>query len=75
MDVAERIHPDKKTGNLLFALSRATLQRRKDDITQQLNLSLQVKVNKEKSLFSLAMDGYQQLGATASVHLFSVFNP
>ena len=50
------IHPGKETDYSSIALSRYTIQRRQNDIAKQLALSLQTKVNKEASLFLLAVD-------------------
>ena len=56
MDVVECIHSGKETDYSSIALSRVTMQRRQDDIAQQLKLSLQAKMNKKESLLSLAVD-------------------
>ena len=56
IDVVKCIHPGKEADYLSLALSRNTIQRRQDDIAKQLSLSLQTKVNKEASVFSLAVD-------------------
>ena len=56
IDVVKCIHPVKETDYSSIALSRCTIQRRRNDIAKQLTLSLQTKVNKEASLFSLAVD-------------------
>ena len=56
IDVAKCINPAKEADYSSISLSRVTIQRRQDDIAQQLKLSLQAKINKKESLFSLAVD-------------------
>ena len=56
IDVVKCIHPGKETCYSSIPLSRYTIQRRQNDIAKMLTLSLQTKVNKEASLFSLAVD-------------------
>ena len=56
IDVAKCIHFGKEADYSSIALSPFTMQRRQDDIAQQLKLSLQSKINKKESLFSLAVD-------------------
>ena len=56
IDVVKCIHSGNEADYFSIALSRVTMQRRQDDIAQQLKLSLQAKINKKESLFSLAVD-------------------
>ena len=46
------------------------MQRTKDDITQQLKLSLQAKINKKESLFSLAVDESTDINKSAQLLIF-----
>ena len=66
IEVVKCIHPGKETDYSLIALSRVTMQRRQDDIAQQLKLSLQAKINKKESLFSLVVD--ESTGINDSAH-------
>ena len=52
------IHPGKEAdfNYSSIALSRVAMQRRQDNIAQQLKPSLQAKISKKESLFSLADD-------------------
>ena len=52
---------------------RNTIQRRQDDIAKQLSLSLQTKVNKEASLFSLAVDDSTDIKDSAQLLVFIRF--
>ena len=70
MDVVECIHSGKKADYSSIALSRVTMQRRQDDIAQQLKLSLQAKKNKKKSLFSLAVDELTDINDSAQLLIF-----
>ena len=56
IDVVKSIHSGKKADYSLIALSHVTMQRKHDNIAQQLKLSLQAKLNKKENLFSLAVD-------------------
>ena len=56
IDVVKCIHPGMEADYSSLALSRNAIQRRQDDVAKQLSLSLQTKVNKEATLFSLAVD-------------------
>ena len=51
MDVVKCIHPGKEADYSSLALSRNTIQRRKNDIAKQLYLYLQTKVNKKQVYF------------------------
>ena len=46
------------------------MQRRQDDIAQQLKLSLQAKINKKESLFSLAVDESTDINDSAQLLIF-----
>ena len=67
IDVVKCIHPGKKADYSSIALSRVTMQRRQDDIAQQLKLSLQAKINKIESLFSLAVDESTDINDSAQL--------
>ena len=56
IDVVKCIHSGKEADYSSIALTRVTMQRRQDDIAQQLKLSLQAKINNKESLFLLAVD-------------------
>ena len=56
IDVVKCIYPGKENDYSSIPLSRVKIQRRQDNIAKQLALSLQTKVNKEASLFSLVVD-------------------
>ena len=56
IDFVECIYSGKEADYSSIALSHVTMQRWQDDIAQQLKLSLQAKINKKESLFSLAAD-------------------
>ena len=47
------------------------MQRRQDDIAQQLKLSLQAKINKKESLFSLAVDESTDINDFAQLLIFA----
>ena len=64
------IHPYKETDYLLIALSRYTIQHPRNDIAKQLTLPLQTKVNKEASLFSLAVDESTDIKDSAQLLVF-----
>ena len=70
IDVVKCIHPGKEADYSSLALSRNTIQRRQDDIAKQLSLSLQTKVNKEASLFSLAVDESTDIRDSAQLLVF-----
>ena len=69
-DVAKCIHSGKEADYSLIALSCVTVQRRQDDIAQQLKLSLQAKINKKESLFSLAVDESTDINNSAQLLIF-----
>ena len=46
------------------------MQRRQDDIAQQLKLSLQAKITKKESLFSLAVDESTDINDSAQLLIF-----
>ena len=73
MDVVKCIHPGKETDYSSIALSRYTIQHRQNDIAKQLTLSLQTKVNKEASLFSLAVDESTDIKDPAQLLVFIRF--
>ena len=56
IDVVKCIHSGKEADYSSIALSHVTMQRRQDDIAQQLQFSPQAKINKKESSFSLAVD-------------------
>ena len=64
------IHYGKEADYSSIALSRVTMQRRQDDIAQQLKLSLQAKINKKESLFSLAVDESTDINDSAQLLIF-----
>lgn len=64
MDVVKCIQPGKEADYSSIALSRVTMQRRQDDIAQQLKLSLQAKINKKETLFSILLLMNQQISTT-----------
>ena len=70
IDVVKCIHPGKEADYSSFALSRVAMQRRQDDIAQQLKLSLQAKINKKESLFSLAVDESTDINGPAQLLIF-----
>ena len=70
IDVVKCIHPSKEADYSSLALSRYTIQRWQDDIAKQLSLSLQTKVNKEASLFSLAVDESSDIKDSAQLLVF-----
>ena len=72
VDVVKCIHPGKEADYSSLALSRNTIQRRKDDTAKQLSLFLQTKVNKQASLFSLAVD--ESTGIKDSAHLLDLLS-
>ena len=53
-----------------IALSRYTIQRRQNDTAKQLTLSLQIKINKEASLFSLTVDESTDIEDSAQLLVF-----
>ena len=67
IDVVKCIHPGKENDYSSIPLSRVTIQRRQDDIAKQLAFSLQTKVNKDATLFSLAVD--ESTDSKDSAHL------
>ena len=70
IDVAKCIHSGKEADYSSIALSRVTMQRRQDDIAQQLKLFLQTKINKKESLFSLAVDESTDINDSAQLLIF-----
>ena len=70
IDVVKCFHPGKEADYSSIALSRITMQRRQDDIAQQLKLSLQAKINKKESLFSLAVDESTDINDSAQLLIF-----
>ena len=46
------------------------MQRRQDDIAQQLKLYLQAKINKKESLFSLAVDESTDINDSVQLSIF-----
>ena len=62
IDVAKCIHPGKEADYSSITRSRVTMQRRQDDIPQQLKLSLQAKTNKKVYFHLLLMN--QQISMT-----------
>ena len=70
IDVVKCIHSGKEADYSLIALSRVTMQRRQDDIAQQLKLSLQAKIKKKESLFSLAVDESTDINDSAQLLIF-----
>ena len=67
IDVVKCIHSGEEADYSSIALSRVTMQRRQDDIAQQLKLSLQAKINKKESLFSLAVDESTNINDSAQL--------
>lgn len=70
MDVVKCIHPGKETDYSLIPLSRDTVQRRQSNIAEQLKLSMQAKINKEDSLFALAVDESTDISDSAQLLIF-----
>ena len=70
IDVVKCIHSWKKADSSSIALSCVTIQRRQDDAAQQLKLSLQAKINKKESLFSLAVDESTDINSSAQLLIF-----
>ena len=70
IDVVKCIHSGKEADYSSIALSRVTMQRRQDDIAQQLKLSLQAKINKKESSFSLAVDESTDINDSAQLLIF-----
>ena len=70
IDVVECIHSGKEAYHSSIALSRVTMQRRQDDIAQELKLSLQAKINKKESLFSLTVDESTHIKDSAQLLIF-----
>ena len=64
------VHSGKEVDYSSIALSRVTMQRRQDDIAQQLKLSLQLKINKKESLFSLAVDESTDINDSVQLLIF-----
>ena len=62
IDIVKCIHPGKEADYSSIALSHVTMQRRQDDIAQQLKLSLQAKINKKVYFHLLLMN--QQISTT-----------
>ena len=73
IDVVKCIHSGKEADYSSIALSRVTMQRRQDDIAQQLKLSLQAKINKKESLFLLAVDESTDVNDSAQLLIFVRF--
>ena len=71
IDVVKCIHSGREADYFSIALSLAALQRRQDDIAQQLKLSLQAKINKKESLFSLAVDKSADINDSAQLLIFA----
>ena len=69
-DIVKCFHPGKEADYSSIALSRVTMQRRQDNIAQQLKLSLQAKINKKKSLFSLAVDESTDINDSMQLLIF-----
>ena len=72
-NVVKCIHSGKEADYSSIALSRVTMQRSRDDIAQQLKLSLQAKINKKKSLFSLAVDESTDINDSTQLLIFELF--
>ena len=70
IDVVKCIHSGKEADYSSIALSRVTMQRRQDDIAQQLKLSLQAKINQKESLFSLDVDESTYINDFAQLLIF-----
>ena len=70
IDVIKCIHSGKEADYSSIALSRVTMQYRQDDIAQHLKLSLQTKINKKESLFSLAVDEPTDINDSAQLLIF-----
>ena len=70
IDVVKYIHSGKEADYFSIALSRVTMQRRQDDIAEQLKLSLQAKISKKESLFSLAADESTDIDDSAQLLIF-----
>ena len=71
IDVVECIHFGKEADYSSITLSHVTMQRRHDDIAQQLKLSLQAKINKKESLFSLTVDESTDINDSAQLLIFA----
>ena len=69
-DVVKCIHSGMEADDFSIALSRVTMQRRQDDMAQQLRLSLQAKMNKKESLFSLAVDESTDINDSSQLLIF-----
>ena len=70
IEVVKCIHPGKETDYSLIAPSRYTIQPRQNDIAKQLTLSLQTMIDKEASLFSLAIDESTDIEDSAQLLVF-----
>ena len=70
IDVVKCIHSGKEADYSSIALSRVSMQRRQDDIAQQLKLSVQAKINKKGSLVSLAADESTNINDSAQLLIF-----
>ena len=70
IDIVNCNHSGKEADYSSIALSRVTMQRRQDDIAHQLKLSLQAKINKRESLFSLAVDKSTDINDSAQLLIF-----
>ena len=70
IDVVKCIHSGKEADYSSIAFSRVTMQRRQDDIAQQLKLSLQAKINKKESLFSFAVDESTDINDSTQLLIF-----
>ena len=74
IDVVNCIHFGKEADYSSIALSLVAMQRRQDDIAQQLKIFLQAKINKKESLFSLAVDESTDINDSAQllIHVFKL---
>ena len=71
IDVVKCIHPGKEADYSSVALSRVAMQRRRDDIAQQLKLSLQAKINKKENIFLFAVDESTDINDSAQLLIFA----
>ena len=69
IDVVKCIHSGKEA-DYSIALSRVAMQRRQDDIAQQLKLSLRATISKKESLFSLCVDESTEINDSAQLLIF-----
>ena len=70
INLVEGIYRGEETDYSLIAFSRYTIQCRQNDIAKQLNLSLQTKIHKEASLFSLIVDESTDIKDSAQLLVF-----